>query len=496
MAFPWPSIDTIKAAWITIHKAARPSADDAFGSDLWLASRIMSRVISRLHQTGERVLNALFPTTTFGDYLTSWLRFVGAPDGLGGYGRVLARGSTGTDALAIVSTGAGPWADQYHQQLTDAAGLVYQVTEHYTPAGATTYNADVESVSTGTATNLESGTTLTFSSPSAGITAAAVLVANLDYGADLESDAEGLSRLAAWLRDPPASGNVADWVDAINSAAPGQLRPYVWLERQNYPTGWGLVDYAAMEVDEFGAAQHVNPTSDLGLSIIAAVAARLPVLLMKNSRMITLVAAVANAVEISLTMSDWAEESDLCDWDAETPQWTVDAATKATLLVNVSAATTATYLTVGDRVIIDGAQAIVTHVGVAGGVAADEFKVDAWFDTYDADKNPYPWHDATHGVSLHCYSGGGKIMAVYAALREYLGKIGPSKDSGTGADAISDWDDTIRVNAILSCAIVAGGGKVVDVTVAEPAADWAPAALYSTTANRVFPHEVTIWEIK
>jgi hypothetical protein len=493
-ALSWPSIETIKAAIIAIHKAARPSADDAYGSDLWLEARKLGRAILRLHQTIARGVNALFPSTTFGDYLDAWLKLIGAPDGLGGYGRIQLRGSSGADAGAVVSTGAGPWVDLYGFQLTDTSGSLYQITEHYTPVAATTHNTDVASVTKGSATNLESGAVITFVSPPAGVTAAVTLVADLDGGADTETDAEGRARLAAWLRDPPVSGNVADWVDAINSASPGTLQPYVWLERNNYPTGYGLVDYAALQLDEWGAAQSVAPASALGLAIQDAVEAQLPVLLMKQARMLTVNPITANSIDIELTMSDWAQEADLCDWDAETPGYAVDAVTKAQLLVNVNAATTATYLAVGDRVIIDCAQAVVTHVGVAGGVAADEFKVDAWFDVYDAEKNPYPWPTATHGIGRCCYSGGGLVLAVCGALRTYTGLIGPAKDN-CSATAIAGWDDTIRVNAIQSCAIVAGEGKVVDVTVNSPA-DWTPAYLASTTTNRVVPGEIVVWEIK
>jgi hypothetical protein len=384
----------------------------------------------------------------------------------------------------------------FGQQGTDTAGNIYQISEHHTPVAATTTNVDIAAVSKGSATNLEAGAVITLSSPPGGITAAMTLVADLDDGADAETDAEGRARLAAWMRDPPCSGNVADWVKAIESASPGALHAYVWLERNNYPTGYGLVDYAALQLDEYGSAQSIAPASALGLKIIAAVEAQLPVLLMKQSRMLTVNPITTTAVEISLTMSDWAAESDLCDWDAETPTYAVDAATKATLLVNVDAATTATYIAVGDRVIIDGAQAVVTHVGVAGGVAADEFKVDAWFDVYDAEKNPYPWPTAAHGVGRYCYSGGGRILSIVGALRDYVAGIGPSKDASTGADAIAGWDDTIRVNAIMSCAIVAGDGRVVDVTVTAPGADWAPAPLSSTTSNRVVPGEIAVWEIK
>jgi hypothetical protein len=488
-----PSLDTIKAAIIAIHKAARPSADDAWGSDLWLEARKMGRAVLRLHQTAERVLNALFPSTTFGDYLDSWLRLVGAPDGLGGYGQIKLRGSTGTDAAALVSVGAGPWADVYGQQGTDTAGNIYQISEHHTPVAATTTNVDIAAVSKGSATNLETGAVITLSSPPAGITAAMVLVADLDDGADAETDAEGRARLAAWMRDPPCSGNVADWVKAIESASPGALRPYVWLERNNYPTGYGLVDYAALQLDEYGSAQSIAPASALGLKIIAAVEAQLPVLLMKQSRMLTVNPVTTTTVEISLTISDWAAESDLCDWDAETPQLDVVAVSEATLTVQLSAGTAATYIAAGDRVIIDGAQAVVTASGVT---AVDEIQVDAWFDTYDAEKNPYPWPTTGHGAGRACYSGGGRILSVVGALREYVAAIGPSKDASTGADAIAEWDDTIRVNAIMSCAIVAADGRVVDVAVTSPGADWAPAPLDSTTTNRVVPGEIVVWEIK
>jgi hypothetical protein len=199
---------TVRSIW----QGERPDADDTRYSDLWLYSRITAAVVWRLLQTIDRGVNAVFPTTSFGIYLDNWLNWIGAPDGSGNgtFGRIQSRGSSGTSALAVVSTGAA--TTSIGDQLTDVTGRTYQLTEGHVYVGASTYNHSVAAVDTGSDTNLESGDVLTFTSPPAGITTA-TLVKDLDGGADRETDAEGRARLLSLLRNPPSSGNVADWVD-------------------------------------------------------------------------------------------------------------------------------------------------------------------------------------------------------------------------------------------------------------------------------------------
>jgi hypothetical protein len=357
----------------------------------------------------------------------------------------------------------------------------------------------VESVDTGLATNLESGEILTFVTPPAGITAAATLVEDLDGGADTELDPEGRARLVAYVQDPPASGNVADWRESIESAAQGALRAYVWPQRQNQPYGWGTTDYCAFQIGEHGLAMHVRDPSDLWTAIETAVESTMPVLLMYDSRQLEIV-SFDIVVEVSVELADYATDADRCDWDAEATKHTVSAYHVANRTITANSDIN-TELAVGDRVIINCAQGIVDKVGVVDGLAANTmFRVSTWFTQYDADENPYPWDDGFFSDSGYdptgdeICSGGGRILALIGGLRDYMSSRGPAK--GAYAAPIVGWDDVVRLHGLQSAVVGASDSMVVACTVVLPAADTAPAVDAATNVDRIVASQIVVWEEK
>lgn len=475
-----PSYDTIKTLAVTIWQGYRPTADTTPYSDVWLFSRVMARVESRAMKAIQRGIDAIFPTSTWGKYLDRWLYFRGMSNGSGGYGLITTRGSSGSEALTVTAIGAS--VDIQNYELSDTNGRTYKINESYSFAGAGTHDLDVASVSTGLATNLETGEILTFISPPANITAAATLVKDLTGGADAEEEDAGRARLVSGLQFPATAGNVADWVETIEAVQPGSLRAFVWPQRQNQPYGYGCTDYCALKTGESFTDRKIASSDDLYDDITDAVEARIPTLLMRDSRQLTLTDDV-QTVELTLTMHPSATGDQLCDFDAKTINTTVAAETEVSLLIestaDICAPTVTNGLEAGHRVIIYGEEVVVTAVNVTG--SAKKFTVESW-----------PWTATT--VTCTIMSGGGVIKTVEEAVRAYVDGIGPAR--GTYAAPLTTWDDVLRVKLIQAACITAADGVVIDAVVTDPAADATPAYGSGATAVLISVGEIIVWEQK
>ncbi|MHC4619889.1 MAG: hypothetical protein ACYTEQ_19255, partial [Planctomycetota bacterium] len=171
MAWSTPSFQTIFEDIKAIFVSLRTTADSTPYSDLWVLARTVAHLFRRGHEHLDTMLARLFPTTTSDTWLDRWLYFVGAPDGQGSYGLILADVSEGTDCLTVTCTAGTPSIQ--NEELTDDAGRRYQLNESvpYMFPGPGTYLADVVSIDTGLEVNLEALEELTFVSPPAGIQA-------------------------------------------------------------------------------------------------------------------------------------------------------------------------------------------------------------------------------------------------------------------------------------------------------------------------------------
>lgn len=487
MALILPTYRQIRDQILAIWQGYRPDADAGEYSDLWLYARLVADLVYRLHLSAERILTAMHPATTHGDALGRWLETFGLPDGQGGYGRIPDAGSSGVAALQVTATGAT--ADLLGQQLTDGGGRTYEITSSYAFAGAGTHDYDLAAVDTGAATNLTTGSTLTFISPPANVQSTATLVADLTGGTDRETDSEGRTRLLQRLRTPGLSGNASDWIYTVEDAAAGQLRGFAWAGRNGSPAGWGTTDYCALLTTGHRDDRHIAITDAMYSTIAAAVAARMPQFAVDLSRQLA-VYQVPTTLWIRLQMADNAPASSHADWDAEALGATVVSTDIGSKQVQTSSTSLPSYLSAGDRVVIGGAAATALKVGIADGLSDDrKFEVDQWF-TVPSSANPYP---VDPQVGWRICSGGGIILDVVGALHDLLDSLGPEK--GSYAAQIPGWEDILRLSAITTAAIQAGGGSIVDVTIDAPLADTTPTPDTSAQTHRIVADDLAVWEV-
>jgi len=474
MALNKPTRDTIRQVILAIWQGERPTADSTKYSDLWLFSEVGSALVLRLHSTIERALDAVFPTTSFDSYLDNWLSWLGLPDGQGGFGRILP-GISAAGSGFTIETVAGMAANlTLNKTLTDSAGKSYIITEQnaiIAPGG--TEDVDIESVTTGYGVNLESGTVLTWDAPPAGADATGTLAKDLTGGTGLEEDSAGRVRLLGKLRNPPASGNVASWVATIEAVSAGNLKAWVWPQRQNYPQGYGLTDYCATYLLETGTDRHIAAVDDMYSDIDTAVDDALPALIYRNSRQLTLVTAAVD-VEITITLGDDATADQKCDWDAvsanpdgaaQTTVATNDAGGNTIVTVGSSTSPTLTDgLKAGDKFVVNGVEAECASV-----TNATTFEVASWPAGFGTALNSLAGYNITAGGGFigwkteydNDVTGSGLVEAV----RAYMDERGPNVSYAAAQSEIPGWDSTARIQQIESACFVVGGGVIVDVVV-------------------------------
>ena len=509
MAFSIPTKAQIRATILALWHAERPSADSTKYSDLWLFARIGSVLVYRLHKPIVQALNAVFPTSAFDTYLDNWLTLFGLPDGQGGYGRILPHISAATDGLTCSATGGGPGvlANAWQNlQLTDTAGNTYVCTEaHGAVAAGTSVDLDVQSVDTGFTVNLENGTVLTWVAAPAGSDPTATLAKDLTGGTTLEEDSGGQSRMGTRLRSPPASGNVASWVAAIEEVAPGTIKAYVWTQRQNYPYGYGMTDYCALKLNESGNERQIGAADDVWADILSAVSAAMPALIYRNSRQLTTFSVPVD-VDITITLGIGATEEQKCDWDAggnKTTVLTNDASGPGIETVaDVCSPTVTNGLEAGHKVVINGVEGIVTAVNIAADPKA--FEVGDWPDGWPSGGAA----DLLLGYNVT--SGGGFIgqktdynnnvtgSGCVEAVRVHVDDRGPNMAYNGALSQIPGWDSDLKIQQLESVCFVTGGGVIIAVSVddlaggvvdlSHPAQEFANATIYNI-------REITIWQV-
>ncbi len=490
-------------------KDRRPGAATGPGSDADVQSWSLAHVVHGLHlHLKYGVLYQLIPTRASGWAADAWAWLFGLPDGSGGYGRILARGSTVEAGFTFVADTGPGWVDLDGEIFTDSAGQRYQINESYTPAASGTTSAlDVIALDTGSSTNIEvwQGESYTWESTPTQMTDTITQTVDLDGGASAEQNAELRARLAELLQAPPMGGNWPHWRSIAEGASPGNVDAWVWEGQHNDATGYGCTDIACTQRGELGfngQDKEIESTDALYDTIDAALEIGVMYGALFRMRLLDSNTDVQD-IELAITLNSGASDGQRCDFDAETAALTISAYHAGDQSITCSADCTG-YISVGDRVILYNAQAVVRSVGIAGGHAADTmFDVDVWFDTYDAEDNPYPWGSGFNPISAayNICSGGGVIMdCMRAIMGDVFEPLGPYKGSADVAAPIPGWDDTLRLQAIQSALIVAGDaageGVVVDVDITTPAVDTEPQTGNDTDVYFMAPGEITIWESK
>jgi uncharacterized phage protein gp47/JayE len=505
--FDIPSYSTLITEILEEIKSKIPGIATSEGSDADVLATSLAHVSNSQHiHLKYGLLYNLIPTKSSGWVLSAWMWLFGLSNGSGGYGRIVARGST-VDAGFTFVAGAGPgWVDLNGAVFTDSAGQRFQINESYTPTGAGTTSAlDVISLDTGLSTNLETwrGETFTWESTPAQMEATITQTVDLDGGADYEEDAPGRARLARHLQSPSMGGNWPQWQEIAEEAVAGSIDAWVWEGAHNATDGYGTTDIACTQRGEDGSAKQIESTDALydtindALLLYVMYGALFRVRFLDSNE-------DTQDVTVKITLNSSASASQQSDWDAEDANTTISAWTPASKLLATALADITPYVTAGDRCIVYGAQAVAEKVGIADGLAADNvIQFETWFDVYDEELNPYPWPSGHSAIGDKLTSGGGLILDCVGAIREDVFRfLGPYKGSASPQTAapIPGWEDILRLQNIQTALIVvgdaAGEAVIVDANVTTPATDITPNTGSDTDVYFLSPGEIAVFEVK
>lgn len=486
-------------------KDKRPGAATGPGSDADVQSWTLAHVVHGLHiHLKYGLLHQIIPTKASGWPLSAWAWLFGLDNGSGGYGRILARASYVDAGFTFVADTGPGWPDLYQEVFVDSSGRRYQINEHYTPTAAgTTPALDVLCLETGKAGNVEvlQGETWTWESTPTQMTATITQTVDLDYGADEETDVELRARMTEYLQAPAMGGNWAHFRKVAQEASPGNVDAFIYEGIHDESYGYSCTDVACCQRDEYDTDREIQDGDDLHQTIEDELEDAIAWGQMFRGRVLD-TNGVKQEVELAIKINDTARDSDRCDFDA----YALDQASGLTVSAYNETNKTITCsqnihndIEVDDHVIIYSAQAIVTKVGTADGLAANTmFEVSAWFETYDEEINPYNWADGYDPTGDHVLSGGGHILACITKLRDLFASLGPGK--GNNAAPQPGWEDTLRKQKIQSSMIevgdAAGEAVIYDTTITTPATDTAPTAGSGVNAYFLYPGELIIWEDK
>ena len=312
--------------------------------------------------------------------------------------------------------------------LAHVDGTQYVTTANATVGGGGIVLVSIEATTLGTIGNKLAGDELLFANPPAGIQAAAVLVADLENGADQEQDDEYRPRLQDHLATPPEGGAIHDYVKWAK-----QVPGVVWCGVYRFRRGLGTIDLAVLGKGA-GAARILATTQ----AVTDYIEARRPAFAPDHQLLIVQAQTqdVACKIAIDGTAYRW-------DWTDDGVGYTITAESE----VNQQITVTGLPLTVvaGVRVTIKGEQFTVT--ARSGGVLT---------------LNDWPTITPTGEVVR---AGGDLVEPVQAAIRSLFNDLGPTR----GRYAVTRWHDSLTVAKII--AIVTDTDGVTDAEVTTPAAN-------------------------
>jgi uncharacterized phage protein gp47/JayE len=417
MSYTVPTLDEIHDDLLASFKSRLDQHDVSKWSDNWKRLRVIAFGLWGLYNAGKITYDDLFPDTASEAGLEHWGRMLDVPR----RGATVVRKS---DALRVVGTlGATASAGE---QLTHENGLTYELNENVTVPAALYFDADVISVDTGSATHLEAGQILTFSSPPAGITAEAELQLDLDEdGEDQESIGAWRTRILDKLGEPGLGGNQNDYATWALEVT-GISTAYVYPLR----AGRGSVDVAALHTGS-GSVRALNATERTALQ--DAIDLERPCHV-KSFRVLETTTQAEN-IEMKITPRPGAAY--VRDWDDSTPP-VVSSWVAGTKTLTFTAARPSD-MAAGDRLVIKtnagngtGQQYTISELGAgANDVVLEEVPV------------PAPVNPDT------VYSGGPLIDDVRDALIAHMDALGPAVGSyGTG-----EWDSDLNPSRLEAVAL-------------------------------------------
>ncbi len=297
----------------------------------WKRLRAYAGAVTDLHAHIVSATNDVMPDTARGPFLSRW-------GGIVGVDKKGATPARGTNALRVfgVAASALTIGDELQHGPT---GLVFQITENATIGAGGTVDVDVEGISTGSATRLLAGETLTFVSPPAGVNADAKLVLDLDQdGFDDEQDPAYSVRVTDELGKPRMGGHQSDFVKWALEV-PGVSSAFAYPNR----AGVGTIDVAAFHTGD-GTAREL--TLDERNAVLAHIRSVAPAQVGATGGPLRVLETDADSQAIEITVVPNGDIAYDFDWDDTSPP-VVLVYTPSTLTVQFAADIPASMLANG-----------------------------------------------------------------------------------------------------------------------------------------------------
>lgn len=480
MAYKVPSLESSTSFLVNFWKALFPKSN--VGSRFsyhWKRLRAYAGGLTDLHAHVSTAQNDIMPDKATGTFLTRWGAIVGVA-------KKGATGASGAAALRVFGT-PGKIIGAGYQLTHEATGFIFQTAGTGGTVGLPPFayvDVDVQAISTGAATRLNTGETLKFTSPPDGITIAAKLVAPLTSGGyDAEQDSAYSVRVNDELAKPRMGGSQDDFVK-WSLAYAGISAAYCYPNR----AGVGTVDIAAFKSGD-GTARILATKAEI-LAFQNYLKALAPSQVAGQGGSLRVLGTAADLQNVEVTLLTNGESAYEFDWDDSTPP-TVVAYTPATRVLQLSSRPSS--IAAGGRLCLkgvatiqDGAPFTIESLSSTDSVVLKETpKVNpaATDIVYAGGPLTAQIRDAVkaHMNGETVYGDRGKPLPASVAgskvgLKPLALGIGPSNPSGTGTAAptglYGSWNGMLLRSELFKIAAYSTGVR--NVTIVTPAADYAP----------------------
>ncbi|MBA2718939.1 MAG: baseplate J/gp47 family protein [Chloroflexi bacterium] len=405
------SLDEQHGFLVALFKTLFPDADVSAMSDNYLWAMIQAAGVTDNHAHIESVKTDLMPDTSESDMLDRWAII----RGVARKGATSARKANALRVVGIAATAVPANAELVH----DSSGLRFKITTASVVGPTGFVDVDVAAIDTGSATRLNAGERMTFSTPIANLEDEAELQSDIDEdGTDQESDGALRLRVLSRFRNPALGGAQEDYVQwALEEV--GIAAAYAYPLR----AGLGTVDVAALHAGSGDARALTGP--EVG-ELQAVLDEKRPISV-GGFRVLSVVTQTTNVEVTILTTGEAQYEFDWDDsiaptgnsWNAGTRVFTLDADRP-------------TSMKAGDRLTLsDGATGRERVIESLSGTAAVVLE-----DDQDG--------DIPTAASI-VYSGGPIVQTARAAILALIDGLGTANPDTT---RYGSWEGNLRPSAI------------------------------------------------